>query len=76
MLESDYHRRAFSTSDDKWYDLPAGWYVVKGDVTITPRLDTHGAVNLILNERQPPHGSVGHQCEGGRHLHRLRPKHR
>ena len=34
--------------DDKWYDLPAGWYVVKGDVTITPRLDTHGAVNLIL----------------------------
>ena len=33
---------------DKWYDLPAGWYVVKGDVTITPRLDTHGAVNLIL----------------------------
>ena len=34
--------------DDKWYDLPAGWYVVDGDVTITPRLDTHGAVNLIL----------------------------
>ena len=34
--------------DDKWYDLPAGWYVVKGDVTITPRLDTHGEVNLIL----------------------------
>ena len=34
--------------DDKWYDLPTGWYVVKGDVTITPRLDTHGAVNLIL----------------------------
>ena len=34
--------------DDKWYDLPAGWYVVKGDVTFTPRLDTHGAVNLIL----------------------------
>ena len=33
---------------DKWYDLPAGWYVVKGDVTFTPRLDTHGAVNLIL----------------------------
>ena len=26
--------------DDKWYDLPAGWYVVEGDVTITPRLDT------------------------------------
>ena len=36
--------------DDKWYDLPAGWYVVKGDVTITPRLDTHGAVNLILTD--------------------------
>ena len=35
---------------DKWYDLPAGWYVVKGDVTITPRLDTHGAVNLILTD--------------------------
>lgn len=34
--------------DDKWYDLPAGWYVVEDDVTITPRLDTHGAVNLIL----------------------------
>ena len=34
--------------DDKWYDLPAGWYVVEGDVTITPRVDTHGAVNLIL----------------------------
>ena len=34
--------------DDKWYDLPAGWYVVEGGVTITPRLDTHGAVNLIL----------------------------
>ena len=33
---------------DKWYDLPAGWYVVKGNVTITPRLDTHGEVNLIL----------------------------
>ena len=33
---------------DKWYDLPAGWYVVEGDVTITPRLDTHGEVNLIL----------------------------
>ena len=33
---------------DKWYDLPAGWYVVKGNVTFTPRLDTHGAVNLIL----------------------------
>ena len=38
----------FFNSDDKWYDLPAGWYVVKGDVTFTPRLDTHGAVNLIL----------------------------
>ena len=36
--------------DDKWYDLPAGWYVVKGDVTITPRLDTHGAANLILTD--------------------------
>ena len=24
---------------DKWYDLPAGWYVVEGNVTITPRLD-------------------------------------
>ena len=36
--------------DDKWYDLPAGWYVVKGDVTITPRVDTHGAVNLILTD--------------------------
>ena len=35
---------------DKWYDLPAGWYVVKGDVTFTPRLDTHGAVNLILTD--------------------------
>ena len=35
---------------DKWYDLPAGWYVVKGDVTITPRLDTHGEVNLILTD--------------------------
>ena len=33
---------------DKWYDLPAGWYVVEGGVTITPRLDTHGEVNLIL----------------------------
>ena len=33
---------------DKWYDLPAGWYVVEGNVTITPRVDTHGAVNLIL----------------------------
>ena len=38
----------FFNSDDKWYDLPAGWYVVKGDVTFTPRLDTHGAANLIL----------------------------
>ena len=36
--------------DDKWYDLPAGWYVVEGDMTITPRLDTHGAVNLILKD--------------------------
>ena len=36
--------------DDKWCDLPAGWYVVKGNVTITPRLDTHGAVNLILTD--------------------------
>ena len=35
---------------DKWYDLPAGWYVVDGDVTITPRLDTHGEVNLILTD--------------------------
>ena len=35
---------------DKWYDLPAGWYVVEGDVTITPRLDTHGEVNLILTD--------------------------
>ena len=40
----------FFDSDNKWYDLPAGWYVVKGDVTITPRLDTHGAVNLILTD--------------------------
>ena len=38
----------FFNSDSKWYDMPAGWYVVEGDVTITPRLDTHGAVNLIL----------------------------
>ena len=38
----------FFNSDNKWYDMPAGWYVVEGDVTITPRLDTHGAVNLIL----------------------------
>ena len=36
--------------ENKWYDLPAGWYVVEGDVTITPRLDTHGAVNLILKD--------------------------
>ena len=40
----------FFNSDNKWYDLPAGWYVVEGDVTITPRLDTHGAVNLILTD--------------------------
>ena len=40
----------FFNSDDKWYDLPAGWYVVKGNVTFTPRLDTHGAVNLILTD--------------------------
>ena len=38
----------FFDSDNKWYDLPAGWYVVEGNVTITPRVDTHGAVNLIL----------------------------
>ena len=36
--------------ENKWYELPAGWYVVEGDVTITPRLDTHGAVNLILKD--------------------------
>ena len=41
-------RESILDYDDKWYDLPAGWYVVEGDVTITPRLDTHGAVNLIL----------------------------
>ena len=29
-----------------------------------------------LNERQPPHGGVGHRCKGGRYLYRLRPKHR
>ena len=40
----------FFDSDNKWYDMPAGWYVVEGDVTITPRLDTHGAVNLILTD--------------------------
>ena len=40
----------FFDSDNKWYDMPAGWYVVEGDVTITPRLDTHGAVNLILKD--------------------------
>ena len=40
----------FFNSDNKWYDLPAGWYVVEGDVTITPRLDTYGAVNLILTD--------------------------
>ena len=40
----------FFNSDSKWYDMPAGWYVVEGDVTITPRLDTHGAVNLILTD--------------------------
>ena len=40
----------FFNSDNKWYDMPAGWYVVEGDVTITPRLDTHGAVNLILKD--------------------------
>ena len=33
--------------DDKWYDLPAGWYVVEGDVTITPRLDTHGCRRIF-----------------------------
>ena len=41
-------RESILDYDDKWYDLPAGWYVVEGDVTITPRVDTHGAVNLIL----------------------------
>ena len=41
-------RESILNYDDKWYDLPAGWYVVEGNVTITPRLDTHGAVNLIL----------------------------
>lgn len=41
-------RESILDYDDKWYDLPAGWYVVEGNVTITPRLDTHGAVNLIL----------------------------
>ena len=40
----------FFDSDNKWYDMPAGWYVVEGDVTITPRLDTYGAVNLILTD--------------------------
>ena len=40
----------FFDSDNKWYDMPAGWYVVEGDVSITPRLDTHGAVNLILKD--------------------------
>lgn len=36
--------------ENKWYDLPAGWYVVEGSVTITPRVDTHGAVNFILKD--------------------------
>ena len=36
--------------ENKWYDLPAGWYVVDGNVTITPRVDTHGEVNLILKD--------------------------
>ena len=40
----------FFNSDNKWYDMPAGWYVVEGDVTITPRLDTYGAVDLILTD--------------------------
>ena len=61
--------------DDKWYDLPAGWYVVEGNVTITPRVDTRRGQS-DPNERQPPHGGVGHRCKGGRHLHRLRSKHR
>ena len=36
--------------ENKWYELPAGWYVVEGDVTITPRVDTQGEVNLILKD--------------------------
>ena len=61
---------------DKWYDLPAGWYVVKGNVTFTPPLGHPRRGQSDIDERQPPHGGVGHQCEGGRYLHRLRPKHR
>ena len=60
---------------DKWYDLPAGWYVVKGDVTITPRLDTHGAVNLILTDGSHLTAQWGINVKEG-DLHRLRPKHR
>ena len=40
----------FLSNPDQWYDLPAGWYVAEGDVTITPRVDTHGEVNLILKD--------------------------
>ena len=36
--------------ENKWYELPAGWYVVEGDVIITPRVDTQGEVNLILKD--------------------------
>ena len=56
----------FFNSDDKWYDLPAGWYVVKGNVTFTPRLDTHGAVCARRLHRHRDHGqSAGRQDRQG-----------
>ena len=41
-----------------------------------PEATACAGYDLWNNERQPPHGGVGHRCKGGRYLYRLRPKHR
>lgn len=36
--------------NNPFYDLPAGWYVISGDVTVTSRIRLNGDVKFILTD--------------------------
>ena len=54
--------------DDKWVRSARRLVWGGGRRDPPPRLDTHGAVNLILTNGSHLTAGVGHRCKGGRHI--------
>lgn len=57
--------------NNPFYDLPAGWYVISGDVTVTSRIRLNGDVKFILTDGAQLDAKWGIDLGAGRHLYHL-----